>query len=247
MKGFIFLTDPIFTKVSDFNNGYAEVEYTRYLDGNGEITRQSYAKTIDIKREYISYNGKRFSEKELAIADSLTRVIPKRQVDLIAFKENDLWGYKRPESYVKIKPKYKAALPFKNGFARVNFENEKGLINDEGHVVLYDEFYLTGDVYNDILWYQKFIYKRFLHGTGFGWEERTEKHTLFGYLIYTDLQPELGRLTSQYSNVKSKLVGQMPQSNLDSIHRELRTLEYKIHHILRVKSGESGKLTWEGY
>lgn len=246
MKGFIFLTDPIFTKVSDFTNGYAEATYRRYLNDSNEVTRQSYATKIDESSEFISTNGKRFSTKELAIEDSGTKDSSSKQVDLTPFEENNLWGFK-DDSRVIIKPVYKEAQPFKNGFARVNFDGQKGLINEEGNVVLYDDFYLTGDVYHNILWYQKFVYKTFLHSTFSGWENRTEKHVMFGYLIYSDLQTELNCLMNKHSDLNKKLVGRMPPHELDSIRRELKALEYKIHHALRVKAGKTGELFWEGY
>ena len=246
-KGFIILTDPKFDIVSDFEKGYAEVEYTRYLNSEGKLTYREYATKTENKKEYFCADGKTYSKTEFEIENLPSKIIPQKQIDLIAFCENNLWGFKRQNDSIKIKPRFEEVMPFQNGFAKIKLDNGWGLINENGEIVLHDDFIEIGDVYNNIIWYKLNVSKRFLHYTGFDAYYKVENYKLYGYLIYADLQTDLKNLISQYDEINVKLKKNMPGAERDYLDRMVRNIEYKINRIFKIKSEYKQTLFWEGY
>lgn len=221
LTGFVYLSDAVFSEASNFEKGYATVE-----QGS--------------KKMYFDFNGNTYSN-ESNVAE-LPKIEKQREnPDLIPFEINEetnyLKGYKNSEGKIIIPAKFKYASQFVNGYAKVGILKEKytkytyGLIDHTGRIVLPCDFIELGDVYNDIVLYQKHIYSKEYVGTSsFNFDIKQEvKHIgLFsGYLKLGEIKPaiikEIEKIQGIENSIKTlKTNGEIDKANnLIKKHRDI--------------------------
>ena len=210
LAGFVYLSDPIFSDASSFENGYSIV-------------------TQDSIRMYFAVNTKTY--KIDVDPNDLPKIeLQRTNPDLIPFETgegffNSLMGYKNSNGVIVIPAKFNRAYPFVNGFAKVgkkvNLLNGDsailyGLIDQTGQQVLPFDFFEIGDVYNDVVLYKKHMYKKgYVAANFFNYDVIYEtKHLgLFsGYLIYGELKPaifieieKINEIKNNFNDLKTNL------------------------------------------
>lgn len=227
----MFLSDAVFSEVSDFIEGY------------GKVSTQS-------KSLFFSYDSKCYKN------DTLIEDIPKINTirsnpDLIPFEMLDkygdfdifdgLMGYKNQNGEVIIPAKYKSAYPFVNGFAKVVISKKIishtyfkfGLIDSEGNFVLPCDFTEIGDVYNDVVWYKKSIIKSdYVDVSGaacnYNMQEVSTKYIRYGYLIYKELRPAIYNEIEEIFKTEADIKNLKTNGEVDNAYETIRETKKKI-------------------
>lgn len=239
LKGFVYLSKPIFSEASNFEKGYAIVE-----QGS--------------KKMYFTFNGKAYDieSKETDLPKTLKT---KENPDLIPFEINDgnynyLMGYKDEKNEIVIPAKYKNASPFVNGFAKVGTEIrlagntfvKYGLIDDSGRLVLHfdNPFFEIENVHNDIVKYKRHLYApdSYERISSFSFEVRQKSNYLglySGYLIFTEVKPSLFYEIDKIIEIERGLQDLTTNGEVENAHKKIRdhrdNIEFYIKYITERK------------
>ena len=239
-QGFIFLTDAIFSEISNFTEGFGDVVKTDYITG-GEFLRNGTPKPL-----YITHSGETF-DKEKYSADKLTKKIFTREnPTLVPFQQNNLWGYRNNNNEIIIAPRFEAAREFVNGFAKValrryfgkEYNINWGLISSTGEIVLPAEFIEIGEVYNNIVWYKKYVYFEWQYYNGFDYnmKEKRKSVTLYGYLSFSELDPEIEKLENQLARANKILNNVEIRREIELVQMKIISIKEKLEHIKKIKN-----------
>lgn len=240
MKGFTFLTDPIFSDGSDFSKGYAEVTYTNYITGMEDLKT---GKSIDY---FLCHNGELLEKDKTDISDIPRQIVDKKQVLLQPFKNsNGLWGYLDQSKEIAISPQFLDAKPFVNGFARVASKEDYiysagylktwGLIDQNGNVVAPLEFNELSDVHNNVVMYKKIVGFDWVYQSPLGrFKERYEGVPLYGYLIYSDLEKALSEMNEQLNRLNTELEKQTRRGQIEAAQEKIKRCKEKISTIKKL-------------
>lgn len=236
LKGFVFMTNPIFSDASNFEKGFATV-------------------VQNTNPMYFSFNGNKYH------TDTVENEIPKIEKhrlnpDLIPFQVNEdrfntLYGYKNSKNEIVIPAIFKHASTFNNGFAKVGilkkewekYKNTKityGLIDSTGRIVLPCDFIELGDVYNDIVLYKKHVHKQqYVPISSFNHDVRLEiKHLGFfsGYLVYHEIKPAILMEIDQMKEIESSISTLKTHGEVDNalelINEHREKIDFYLTHII---------------
>jgi len=226
---FVFLTDPIFTEASDFDNGYSIVEKNS-------------------QKMYFTFEGKLLNIDTI-IADIPKHNEPRVNPELVPFVAENcnferLFGYKNAHDEIIVPAKYKSASIYNNGFAKVSLfmlnrqTHFYGLLDGEGREVLACEFIEIGEVYNDIVLYKKHIYE---HGwvrdsfVNFDMSYRSKHLGFFcGYLKLEEVRPTIERLFNKTLDIEKSNLNLNIEMGRKSILQEIESAKKELE--LYVKS-----------
>lgn len=217
--GFKLLSEPVFSKVSDFVNGYAIVETTDYLFSNKKHTFREYAKEIIVSKYYLSHNNVTFPFDNTPLNTIPLYNIQNDPVLLKPFSCNGLYGYCDLDGNTVVNPVFNLASDFINGFAKVAFSAvsgketfyKYGIINNLGKNVFSPSFVNIGGIFNNIFWFRYNLFVDYMYNGMCGYSQKTYMLPRFGYFIYSKIndedvviQSKLIELSDKYSNANSE-------------------------------------------
>ncbi len=232
LKGFVFMTKPIFSDASNFDKGFATVVKNK-------------------TPMYFSFNGNTYH------SDTIENEIPKIEKyrlnpDLIPCQVNEdtfntLFGYKNSKNEIVIPAIFKSASSFINGFAKVGIQKKEwekykntkityGLIDLKGRIVLPCDFIELGDVYNDIILYKKHVHKhQYVPISSFNDNVQPDvKHLGFfsGYLVYNEIKPAILKEIDQMNEIESSISTLKTHGEVDNALELIKEHREKIDFYL---------------
>ncbi len=184
-------TEPVFDKVTDFDNGFAKVTNIHYLTPDNKVTQREYAKKIFEEVRYLGIDLKLSSElpeNNISIDNNLDINF---NPNFIVFEQDNKFGYKNKDGVVMINAKFDGANEFVNGYAKVGMKKDYGngkylifwgLIDCFGDIVapcIYNEI---GNVHSGFAWYKEMSIVSYMHNNFSGNVLREYSVPKYGYL-----------------------------------------------------------------